>query len=259
MTDGPPADDDRAANRKPRARHSPLSVVALFFSVVEAGLAYSAGVSTGGLRVFVVIFMCLFGAAIAATFFVFLWKRNWVFYPPSDFDGATLGDYVRMMRGDGERITTALAPAISNAFSDASVAERLEQAKITPETQTAVVSVLRGIQRDVVDNVGATVVRFDARPMQGDLGARWEELYDADMPAWRFLDRVWLRLQPFPPAPYGSVWLLRDTASGRVFDDIGPLHRVGAAGWKDSRPIGQLGFKGGMGLEVVPNAHDRAT
>ena len=156
-----------------------------------------------------------------------------------------------MMRGDGEPITTAVAPAISNAFSDVSISERLEQAEVAPEVQAAVVNVLREIQQDVVDNIGATVMRFDARPMQGDLGTRWEELYDADMPAWRFLDRIWLRLQPFPPAPYGSVWLLKDAASGRIFDDIGPLHR-GAAGRRDSRPIGQPGFKGGITLEVVP-------
>ena len=232
--------------------HNPLSVIGLFFGLVEAGLAYSTGVSSGWLQIAVLAFMGIFAVSIAATFFTFLWKRNWVFYPPSEFSDASVQAFVNAMRDDGPTISRIAVDSLSRAFADEALLEKLDIVRIPKENRrSSIEQVVQEIRENVIGNVEASVLRIDARPLQGEDGPQREEPYDAGMPVNRFLDRVWFRLQPFAPYPYGTVWCLRNASSGKVYDGIGPawVKRQGI-GIPDSRSVREVGITGGVTLEV---------
>ena len=200
--------------------------------------------------------MGLFAITIAVTFFVFLWKRNWVFYPPSEFYDVPVDGYVRAMRGDETSISSMAIRVLNKALDNETLQDKLVPTKIPVDRrQTTVEHLIEEIRRNAIASVRASVLSMDARPLRGEGGDQWEEAYDADMLAWRFIDRVWARLQPFPPYEYGSVWVLRDASSGTIFDDMGPgwRQRHGGGG-KDERTIAESGMIGGMKLELVATA-----
>lgn len=237
----------------PKRVYSPLGVICVFFGLVELGLAYSSGVSDGSVQIAVLVFMGLFAIGIAATFFLFLWYRNWVFYPPSEFGGATVQAYVNAMRGDGPDITQILSNSLSRAFSDSTWLDNLGLERLSREEREAFVDgFLQETKNRIIANVGASVIRIDPRPLKGKHSSQWEEPYDPEMPVERLLDRIWLRLQPFAPYPYGTSWILRESTTGKIFDNIGSASRSDwRLGTKDHRTAGEVGFKGGMTLEVI--------
>ena len=237
----------------PKKAHSPLGIISLFFGLAELSLAYTSGVSDGYVQIAVLIFMGIFAVAIAATFFIFLWYRNWVFYLPSEFGGATVQAYVNAMRGDGLKITKITSDSLSRAFSDSTLLDSLGLERLPREERQEFVDGLsKEVRNRVIANVRASVIRIDPRPLRGKHSAQWEEPFDAQMPVERLLDRIWLRLQPFAPYPYGTSWILRDVATGTIFENIGPAWTgERQSGRRDDRTAGEVGFKGSMTLEVV--------
>lgn len=246
------------ANKKRKFANSPLYIVGLFCGLVEVGCGVAMAVSSEWLQAAILVFMLLFAIGIASAFFVFLWKRPWVFYPPSEFGPTTVEAYVGAMHQGTANISSSAVRSLSLALADEGLLHSFDVPEISSKCRrSTALKVLDDVRERAIKNVRASVIRLDARPLQGPHGAQWEELYDADLPVWQFLDRVWLRLQPFGPHAYGTVWLVRDS-SGRMFDEIGPAWagRRGGDRTKDERPLGESGITGGMSLEVVPvNAH----
>ena len=237
----------------PKKVYSPLGVISLFVGLVELGLAYSSGVSDGAVQISILVFMGIFAVGIAATFFIFLWYRPWVFYPPSEFGSTTVQAFVNAMRGDSIDITQITSNSLSRAFLDSTWLDDLGLQRLPrDERQAFVDKFLQELQHRVIANVGASVIRIDPSPLKGKHYTQWEEPYDPEIPVERLLDRIWLRLQPFAPYPYGTSWILRDTATGKTLDNIGSVSsgewQVGA---KDSRTAREAGFEGGMTLEVI--------
>lgn len=236
----------------PRA-HSPLSVVSLFFGLVEVGLAYSSGVSSGAVQIGVLIFMALFAVGIAGTFFVFLWKRNWIFYPPSDFPSASVESYVAAMRGEADLNLNRLTDRVGLVFDDDSLLEKLNHSVMLPEAERgeAIRQIFKELRGNAVGEIKASALRFDARPLMGDDAPIWEEIYNENTPVDVWLNRVAWRLEPFPPHPYGTIWLLKDASSDKIYDDIGSAWAKQQGAAEDNRPLSEVGIRGGMNFEVI--------
>ena len=247
------SNDESGISLRRKLPNNPLGVICWFFSSVEIGLAYSSGVSTGCVQIAVLVFMALFATSIAATFFVFLWFRNWVFYPPSEFPNATVEDYVNTMRDNSTRIKGIALESVSRVFDDETLLRKLDLTEIQEEQREETVKrIVDDLRTNALRNVEKRVLRVDARPLTGENGPQWDEPYDADIPVHRLLDRVWFQLQPMSPHPYGAIWLLRDASSGRVFDDIGTAWAKQMGTPRDNRSAQDVGIVGGMTLEVVP-------
>lgn len=182
---------EQVQRKGPRA-HSPLSVISLFFGLVEIGLAYSSGVSSGAVQVAVLIFMALFAVGIAGTFFTFLWKRNWVFYPPSDFPSASVESYVAAMSGGADLNLSRLTDSVGLVFDDDSLSEKLNHAVMLPDTERgeAIRQIVEELRGNAVEEIKASALRFDARPLMGDDAPMWEEIYNEDTPVDVWLNRV---------------------------------------------------------------------
>ena len=236
-----------------KVANSPLAVISLFFGLVELGLAYVTGVSSGWIQIAVLAFMALFASRIAAAFFLFLWNRNWVFYPPSEFLNVPVEAYVNSMRDDSTHIKRIAVESVSRAFEDEALVSKLDLTEIRKEQRARVVKqIVDELRTSAIQNVEKCVFRVDARPLRGGSAPQWDEPYDAEMPVYRLLDRVGFQLQPMVPHPYGAIWLLRDASSGRVFDDIGPAWAKRIGTQRDKRSVQEVGIIGGMTLEVVP-------
>ena len=123
------------------------------------------------------------------------------------------------------------------------------------ERQAFVDGLFQEVRARVIANVGASVILVDPRPIKGKHSTQWEEPYDPKMPVERLLDRIWLRLQPFAPYPYGTSWILRDADTGKIFNNIGSSKAKGYRQDRitDDRTAEEVGFKGGMTLEVISN------
>ncbi len=239
---------------KPTRKYTPLSIVALFFSSVEASLAYSFSEAPFGMQVAIFLFMGLFAVAIAVVFFLFLWHRNWVFYPPSEFASPSVETYINAMRGSsGPKISEVAADSVSKALSDVDLLKKLDLSDQTEEGRRRALEELADeIRAQAASNVETALLRIDARPLKGDDAPNWEQPYDPKLPVNVFLDQVWLGMQPFPPYDYGTVWVLKDVHSGKVFDEIGPTwaKRTGS-GDTDHRLLEDVGLTGGMALHVL--------
>ena len=241
-----------ATSVPPRTKYTPLSIVALFFGLVEALLTYSSSQTDGYLQLVILSFMALFATGIAIAFFLVLWHRNWVFYPPSEFSSPSVQTYVKAMRVDGPQISEVAADGISKALSAEALVKKLDLTEVPEsERRLRIEQVIDEVRNEAIANVGESVIHVDARPLKGRSAPQWEEPYTEKLTIEALLNRVWLRLQPFPPYEYGTVWILKDAHSDTVFDDVGPSWRNQSRARADERSLSDVGIRGGMHLEVV--------
>lgn len=90
---------------KTPAKVTPLWIVAAFVTLTEAVLGIALTQVTGGVQVALTVFVISFALLVAGAFFVILWNRPYVFYPPSEY-----GDI------DPQKFMSAIrdAPGIAN-------------------------------------------------------------------------------------------------------------------------------------------------
>lgn len=120
-----------------RSAMTPLWVISLFVSLCEvvAGLAVSQ--ATGGVQVTLTVFVVLFPVLVAAAFFAILWKKPYVFYPPTEFGGATnVSEYVQALGGlsPSQAAERQLALIGGSAKASPAAAEIARTATSPPET-----------------------------------------------------------------------------------------------------------------------------
>jgi hypothetical protein len=83
-----------------RSLMTPLWVISIFVSLcqVVAGLAVIQ--AEGGVQITLTVFVVVFPVLVAGAFFAILWKKPYVFYPPTEFGaGANVSEYVQAFAG----------------------------------------------------------------------------------------------------------------------------------------------------------------
>ena len=242
-----PADADQTTRGKGatdsgggRIWNGPLGVIATLLGVIDAGLAGVGAATDGGIQIAVLTFLGLYTCAVAGMFFLILWYRPWVLYPPSEYASTSAREFVAAMQGN-PTLAERLASEVDNELSlDGALGRRLSDATsgLDPRQRRAVLDVAEVTRTAVVDRIRNAVVYVDPSPLKGEGSGKWELAYDPEMLGLQFADQVFWRLQPFPPYPYGTNWALRDGASGVVF----PLAQGS---------VRDAGILGGMALEVI--------
>ena len=223
-----------------RIRNGPIWMIGALLGFADAGLAYVGTVTDGGIQIAALVFLGLYTCALAGMFFLILWKRPWVLYPPSEFRSPSVREFVAAMQGNPIR-AESLASELGNELSlQGALGQGLSDATIglDPVQRKAVLDVAERTRTAVVDRIRNAVVYVDPSPLKGESSGRWELAYDPEMPASQFADQVFWRLQPFPPYAYGTNWALREGASGVVF-------ALAQGSVRDA------GILGGMALEVI--------
>ncbi len=94
-------------------------------------------------------------------------------------------------------------------------------------------------------------VRLDSRPLLGDRGAVWSQLYVPDEPVYDFIGRAYNRIARVVPAhTYGERWILVDRVTGMVLR----ITEGVARSMDDDRTIFDAGIRGGQHLAIVDPA-----
>ena len=220
-------------------------MIGTLLGVTDAGLAYVASTTGGAVQVAVLAFLALYTCALAAMFFVILWHRPWVLYPPSEFSFPHVGEYVAAMQGNpvhAERLASEVSKDMS---PDGAFGRRLSDAiaDLRPDQQKAVLDVADRTRAEVIDRIKSAVVYVDPSPLKGEAWALWELAYEPEVPGKRFADQILWRLQPFPPYAYGTKWALRVKATGVVLAGL-------------DHTVRDAGIVGGMVLEVIDPARE---
>lgn len=248
-------DEVKAGEKKANqsTANGPIYVIVAFLGITDAGLVYASSVTQGCIQVAVLIFLAAYTLYLATTFFVILWNRNWILYPPSEYGHLRPQDFVSAMRGDQIR-ADRLATDVRGALADSGAfGQGLSDAvkDLRPRERETVLKLMEDMRSTVVRRIKDAVVCVDASPIKGRGAADWEVAYDASMPVMQLIDHVLWRLQPYPPYPYGTMWALRDKATGFVFADVGPTWAAGQGKREDDRTVSDVGIVGGMVLEVI--------
>lgn len=93
---------------------------------------------------------------------------------------------------------------------------------------------------------------IDTAPMLGPGGGEKSVYCDPSMPVWVFVDDVYSLINSqVEPYCYGKTWVLRDPATGRVFD-VGSSWARSNQKIRDDRALRAVGIRPGMRLQVVP-------
>jgi hypothetical protein len=83
---------------KTPAKVTPLWIVAAFVTLTEVVLGYAITQVRGGVQVALTVFVIAFALLVACAFFLILWNRPYVFYPPSEYGSIDPKAFVSALR-----------------------------------------------------------------------------------------------------------------------------------------------------------------
>lgn len=249
-----PGDDRRTPAR---AAMTPLWVISLFLSLTEVMTGIAVLQAKGGVQVALTAFVIAFPCAVTAGFFAVLWKRPYVFYPPTEFGpGTDVTKYVEAMRrvqSDEGQIRTVIQESIRATMESPQLVERLSNGM--PAHVSDIRRELNGLRKELAN---VAISKAESRFVTVDTSAITNDEspvvfpYESTESVSSFLDKVWFALLgQVPPHKYNDVWVLRDKASGRELRKMGSLWARSNGLTRDSRPLIDAGIVGGMRLEAI--------
>lgn len=192
---------------------------------------------------------------ICFSFFIILIWKPYVFYAPKDFgENININDFVRAMGGPHinpseliiKNVEKVKTPLISKenleknmrSMEVKGVADSPELKEKIKEDVQNIISIFQNEANDAIKN---SFISIDSNKFLSGNGEKWEELYIPDMPAKKFIDLVSTKLQPYTaPFSYGIDWVIKDTASGRIYTSI-----------KEDDTLSSVGFCPGQNLIVT--------
>src|SRR3954447_3687588 len=87
-----------AKPRRNRQAMTPLWLISIFLSLSESVTGLALTKASGEIQVALTAFVIVFPVLIAFAFFIILWTRPYVLYPPGEFgSGGDFAEYVRAM------------------------------------------------------------------------------------------------------------------------------------------------------------------
>jgi hypothetical protein len=159
-----------------------------------------------------------------------------------------------------EKLCDKWWPDLKRALEDSRIpAHPIVPARPDREILDEILSLLRNIARAAptatpaqLEVETAQTIIVDTRGFSRKGGpVHWSH---KDQSVSEFLDRIYFALHEIAeiePYTYGSAWLLRDSRTGRTYDDIGVEYCRTGGRVKDLRPISSVGIAPGDTLEVV--------
>jgi hypothetical protein len=232
---------------------NPLWIISFFFSFTEIALGYVVFKTTGGIQVSLTCFVIGFPILVATAFFALLWFRPEHLYAPKDF-------------GSDESFLRSIADARKSRQGllnlDAEIERRIS-ANLTSDQLLTRISPLEGYQlKEALKDAAVDISNEirEATSISISLTSIAPELNDLIFPVDAFAtfsdltDQLYFALDDYvEPYTYGTSWILRDKASGKIFKNARMI-----AGIKpgkivtDFRTLEEVGIKAGMSLEVIP-------
>ncbi len=236
---------------------TPLWIIALFISLTETVLGVAVIQTEGNIQVALTAFVVVFPLLIALAFFLILWNRPVVLYPPTDFPGTDVEVYGRATQRSGrdeEALYAGILEAIQSTFASEEIVSELTgtvTAEATGDPEDHIKGVLREKAEEALETIRKnSFLTIDSRPLLGKKeGTVSQIIYAPDLTVDELLSVVRYSIDPRPALPaYGKLWALQDEDTENVFKRIGPAWSGPKA---DTRTLEQVGIKAGMRLRVV--------
>jgi hypothetical protein len=236
---------------------TPLWLIFLFFCFTEIVLGFAVFKTSGGIQVALTTFVIGFPLLVVVAFFYLLIFRPENVFSPQEFQSDD--SYIRIRE-------IARASTVSLSQLDDKIEQKITQL-LTSEQLVEKLSSLQGEQlTEALENAAANIsdeIR-ETNFFTVSFTQIAPNLDDLTMPIDAFptfsalLNSIWFRLGPaVEPFTYGTSWVLRDKASGKVFkalwmsDVPGRRKRQKLKPHYDYRPLEEVGMQPGMILEVV--------
>ena len=239
---------------------TPLWIIALFVSLTETVLGTAVFKTSGSIQVALTIFVVLFPVFIAGSFFVILWNRAYVLYPPTEYGSETdISSYVNAMRQRGydkNKLYSSIKETIHASITSNEIVNKLSQLArdhVNENAENQISQVLNSAVGNAVERIlEINFITIDTHPLLGKKGRVWRVLYELYRHVSDFLDDVWESLEPnILPYTYGIKWVLRDVDSGKIFNDMGRQYAHSAGKYKDCRSLQEVGLNPGIHLEAI--------
>jgi len=239
---------------------TPLWIIALFVSLTETVLGTAVIKTSGGIQVVLTIFVVLFPVFIAVLFFAILWNKAYVLYPPTEYGSETdINSYVNAMRQsnyDKNKLYTSIKETIHTSLTSEEIVNKLSQLakdQVTDNAENQISQVLNSAVGNTIERIlEINFITIDTRPLLGKRGKVWRTLYERYQHVSQFLDELWESLEPYIlPYTYGIQWVLRDTDSGKIFQEMGRQYANSMGKIIDSRSLQEVGLNPGMHLEAI--------
>jgi len=241
-------------NRKKIA--SPLWIISLFVALTEGIAGVGLIQTAGAVQIILTVFVVTFPTIVAIAFFVILWERPYVFYPPTEFgDTPDVSKYVFAMRQNVientrsyQHITSVVKETLTSPESLSMFgAQHLEQ-----NESNNIRKILTNLSNATIGKIKNNIITIDSKPFLKEYGIVWEQPYDPNQSIWFFLDTVWyIVADNIPPYTYDKKWILRDKSSGVEFRNIGRLHAISKGKNEDRRTVYEVGINCGSTLELI--------
>ena len=241
---------------KPKQPITPLWIIASFVSLTETILGVAVIKTSGNIQLATTAFVILFPLLIAGAFFIILWNRPYVLYPPTEYGHDTdVVSYVQAMQQkalDENSLYSNIQKSIHSALTSKEVISELSltlSPQVTHDTEAQITRVLNSAAEKVVEQIReSNFLTINSRPLLGDKdGKVWQVPYEHNQIAFHLINDIWHLLFPRPkPYTYGTSWALRDVKSGNIFKEI-----VIKPNTKDKRTLLEIGITSGMKLEVI--------
>ena len=86
------------ARTKPKGRVTPLWIFAAFLTFTEVVVVYAVTKTTGAIQGVLTAFVIIYALLVAVAFFLILWNRPYVFYPPSEYGSSDPKHFIDALR-----------------------------------------------------------------------------------------------------------------------------------------------------------------
>jgi hypothetical protein len=222
MSDEPPRPQSIAPRKQWFGLDSPIGVIGAFAALVEVALILATIFVDGNARWALIIFAAGVFIYVSTWFFWILSTKNWVLYPPREYGGETgVATYVEAMkipiyRRQGVETNGAGAGALV-IYNGPRMPNSLGMLLDCSHSMTV---------QDCLMRIAETM---------------FPEITEEEDPTGMALYYL----------NYGTSWILRDSNSDQVFDNLGPRWAWKQSGDPyDNRQLVESGLRSGMNIEA---------
>lgn len=241
---------------------TPLWIIALFVSLTETVVGTAVIKTNGEIQLVLTVFVVVFPIFIASLFFMILWNRPYVLYPPTEYgNGTDINNYVDAIQRKGydkNKLYSSIQEIIHASITSDEIVSKLSQLtknSTTKSTENQISQVLNTAVGKAVKRISEiNFITIDTRPLLGDKGKLWQVVYGQYNNISDFLDDIWFSLAPHgvKSYTYGIGWVLRDSQKNRiVFDNAIRVYIESRGRFRDLRNLEDVGLNPGMTLEVI--------
>ena len=237
---------------------TPLGIIATFVALAEVIAGLAAVKTEGIVQMIFAVFSAFFPIFIAGIFFIILWKRSYVFYPPQEFGTEVdVRHYVEAMRHQAignQELTALVKKAIGETLSSPDAIATLAHVPASQDSaEEALKQASASLVEQAVDRLQSAVITIDITEFSAPgLAPNLVFPFDGTQQAFSLLSAVYFQIDDqVPPFTYGKLWALQDMTSGELLLPSGVDWTNEEALANSRATVGELGLQPGRILKAV--------